>query len=72
MSGHKLHNKAGTLVVNEIFHSIKGESSHMGCPCVFVRLTYCNTKYAFFEGKLNAQLGADEKKLQLFDIRMEL
>ncbi len=47
-----------TLVINEIFHSIQGESSHMGRPCVFVRLTYCNlrctycdTEYAFFEGK---------------------
>ena len=45
------------LVVNEIFHSIQGESSFMGRPCVFVRLTYCNlrctycdTAYAFEEG----------------------
>jgi len=45
------------LVINEIFHSIQGESSHMGRPCVFVRLTYCNlrctycdTEYAFYEG----------------------
>ena len=45
------------LVVNEIFHSIQGESSSMGRPCVFVRLTYCNlrctwcdTAYAFEEG----------------------
>ncbi|HTK82283.1 MAG TPA: radical SAM protein [Bacteroidota bacterium] len=48
----------GTLVINEIFHSIQGESGHMGLPCVFVRLTYCNircsycdTAYAFHEGK---------------------
>ncbi len=45
------------LVVNEIFFSIQGESSWMGFPCVFVRLTYCDlrcvwcdTKYAFYEG----------------------
>ncbi|HUI11093.1 MAG TPA: radical SAM protein [Bacteroidota bacterium] len=45
------------LVVNEIFHSIQGESTHTGRPCVFVRLTYCNlrctwcdTVYAFEEG----------------------
>lgn len=50
-------NKPHTLVINEIFHSIQGESSHMGRPCVFVRLTYCNlrcsycdTEYAFYEG----------------------
>ncbi len=48
----------GTLVVNEIFHSIQGESAAAGLPCVFVRLTYCNircsycdTEYAFYEGK---------------------
>lgn len=46
------------LKVNEIFHSIQGESSHAGRPCVFVRLTYCSlrcsycdTEYAFFEGR---------------------
>lgn len=45
------------LRVNEIFHSIQGESSHAGRPCVFVRLTGCNlrctwcdTEYAFHEG----------------------
>ncbi len=45
------------LVVNEIFHSIQGESSTAGRPCVFIRLTYCNircsycdTAYAFEEG----------------------
>jgi len=46
-----------TLVINEIFHSIQGESTHAGLPCVFVRLTGCNlrcawcdTAYAFHEG----------------------
>ncbi len=46
------------LKVNEIYFSIQGESTKAGLPCVFVRLTYCNlrcsycdTEYAFFEGK---------------------
>lgn len=47
-----------SLKVNEIFYSIQGESSYAGRPCVFVRLTgcnlrcsYCDTKYAYYEGK---------------------
>lgn len=46
-----------TLVINEIFKSIQGESTRAGLPCVFVRLTacnlrcsYCDTAYAFTEG----------------------
>jgi 7-carboxy-7-deazaguanine synthase len=46
------------LKINEIYHSIQGESTSAGRPCVFVRLTYCNlrcaycdTEYAFYEGK---------------------
>lgn len=47
-----------SLVVNEIYQSIQGESSWAGWPCVFVRTTacdlrcsYCDTEYAFYEGK---------------------
>lgn len=47
-----------TLVVSEIFLSVQGESTFAGWPCVFVRLTgcnlrcsYCDTAYAFTEGK---------------------
>ena len=43
--------------INEIFHSIQGESTHAGRPCVFVRLTGCNlrcvwcdTAHAFHDG----------------------
>lgn len=46
-----------SLMINEIFFSIQGESTWSGLPCVFVRLTgchlrcaYCDTEYAFFEG----------------------
>ncbi len=45
------------LRVTEIFHSIQGESSYAGWPCVFVRLTgcnlrcgYCDTRYAYGDG----------------------
>jgi len=47
-----------TLVVNEIYLSLQGESTFAGLPCVFVRLTacnlrcsYCDTAYAFTEGR---------------------
>jgi 7-carboxy-7-deazaguanine synthase len=46
------------LTINEIFHSIQGESTHAGQLCVFVRLTacdlrctWCDTPYAFHEGR---------------------
>ena len=47
-----------SLKVNEIYYSVQGESTHVGRPCIFIRLTYCNlrctycdTEYAFYEGK---------------------
>ena len=48
---------SGTLVVNEVYLSLQGESTFAGLPCIFVRLTacnlrcsYCDTAYAFTEG----------------------
>ena len=47
-----------SLIVNEIFYSIQGESLSSGLPTIFIRLTgcplrcqYCDTSYAFTEGK---------------------
>ena len=46
------------LKINEIYYSVQGESTHAGRPCIFIRLTYCNlrctycdSEYAFYEGK---------------------
>jgi 7-carboxy-7-deazaguanine synthase len=57
------------LTVNEIFHSIQGESSHAGRPCVFIRLTacdlrctWCDTPYAFHEGR---KMSEDEVMAQV-------
>ena len=48
----------GRLRISEIFHSLQGESSFTGRPCVFVRLTGCNlrcvwcdTEYSFTGGE---------------------
>ena len=47
-----------TLKISEIFHSLQGESSRVGLPTVFVRLTgcplrcvWCDTEHAFSGGK---------------------
>jgi 7-carboxy-7-deazaguanine synthase len=49
------------LTINEIFYSVQGESTYAGRPCVFVRLTacdlrcsWCDTPYAFHEGRKRA------------------
>ncbi|MEX0655725.1 MAG: radical SAM protein [Phycisphaeraceae bacterium] len=50
--------KPTTLMINELFYSVQGESTWAGLPCVFVRLmgchlrcAYCDTEYAFHEGR---------------------
>ncbi|HEX9392706.1 MAG TPA: 7-carboxy-7-deazaguanine synthase QueE [Usitatibacteraceae bacterium] len=58
VAGEKRTSRADELRINEIFYSLQGESSRVGLPTVFVRLTgcplrcgYCDTAYAFHEGK---------------------
>lgn len=47
-----------SLRITEIFYSLQGETSRMGLPTVFVRLTgcplrcgYCDSEYAFYGGE---------------------
>ncbi|HEY2329618.1 MAG TPA: radical SAM protein [Verrucomicrobiae bacterium] len=61
-----------SLVVNEIYLSLQGESTFAGLPCVFIRLTacdlrcsYCDTAYAFTEGKKKSLAEILEKVREL-------
>jgi len=57
-----------SLRINEIFYSLQGETSRVGLPTVFIRLTgcplrcnYCDTSYAFTAGQsMTLQAIADE------------
>jgi len=47
-----------SLKIHEIYLSVQGESTHVGKPCVFVRLTgcplrcsWCDTEHAFYSGE---------------------
>jgi 7-carboxy-7-deazaguanine synthase len=62
-----------TLIVNEIFYSIQGESLNAGRPCVFVRLAgcnlrcnYCDTTYAYEEGT-SASIREIIREVEQFD-----
>lgn len=64
------------LRINEIFHSIQGESTKTGLPCVFIRLTgcnirceYCDTEYAFFEGE-SLSLEEIVKKVKSYNCKL--
>src|SRR2546423_2742044 len=64
------------LTVNELYLSIQGESTWVGRPCVFVRLTfcdlrcnYCDTEYAFYDGKKRV-LGDILEAVATYDCRL--
>jgi 7-carboxy-7-deazaguanine synthase len=71
-----LYNNYEMIKINEIYLSIQGESSHIGLPCVFVRLTGCNlrcvwcdTAYAFHEGKTQS-IDQTLKDIRIFGINL--
>lgn len=62
--------------VSEIFHSLQGESTHAGRPCVFVRLTgcglrcrYCDTAYAF-TGGTSMTIGEIVSRVRAFETEL--
>jgi 7-carboxy-7-deazaguanine synthase len=64
------------MLINEIFHSIQGESTHAGRPCVFVRVTgcglrcvWCDTTYAYHEGT-EIPLSSVIDRVRAYDCRL--
>jgi len=47
------------LRINEIYHSIQGESSFTGLPCIFIRLTYCNLRCSYCDSEYTFHNGDD-------------
>lgn len=69
----------GTLVVHEIYRSLQGESTFVGLPCVFVRLTacllrcgYCDTPHAFQQGETLSVAEVFDRAMALGDRLVEL
>jgi len=67
--------EATRLRITEIFHSLQGETSTVGLPTVFVRLTgcplrcqYCDTAYAFNGGRM-IDLDAVLEQVASYDAR---
>ncbi|MCB5252671.1 MAG: radical SAM protein [Candidatus Cloacimonetes bacterium] len=45
------------MEICEIFYSLQGESSYMGMPCVFIRLSGCNLRCSYCDTKYSYQSG---------------
>ena len=64
------------LEVTEIYKSVQGESTYMGLPCIFIRLTGCNlrcvwcdTTHAFHNGEKLSILQIIDK-VKSYDIKL--
>ncbi|MGE0101135.1 MAG: radical SAM protein [Blastocatellales bacterium] len=62
--------------ITEIFHSIQGESSWAGLPCVFVRLTWCNLRCTWcdseytFSGGTEMEIDEVIRRVEQFGCRL--
>ncbi len=54
-----------SLVVNEIYTSIAGETSHAGLPCTFVRLTGCNLDCAWCDTRYARNEGCEMERAEI-------
>src|SRR5262245_46762156 len=60
----------GQLLIHEVYRSVQGESTFAGLPCVFVRLTVCDSRccwcdspHAFKEGRNQAPASVRQQVL---------
>src|SRR5439155_3154920 len=58
-----------TLLINEIYLSLQGESTWAGLPCIFVRLTACNLRCAYCD---SAYAFTEGRKMQLAEVQSEI
>jgi 7-carboxy-7-deazaguanine synthase len=57
------------MQITEIYHSIQGESSFAGRPCVFVRLTGCNLRCTWCDSEYTFSGG---RKMSLDEVEAEV
>ncbi len=55
------------LRITEVFFSIQGESTHMGLPCVMVRLTGCNLRCSWCDTEYSFKGGETKTVKAVFD-----
>ena len=56
------------LKINELYHSIQGESSFSGLPCIFIRLTYCNLRCSYCDSEYTFHEGSDMNINEILNI----
>jgi 7-carboxy-7-deazaguanine synthase len=57
------------LLVTEIFHSIQGETSLMGIPFIFIRLTGCNLRCSYCDSSYSFKGG---QRLRISEIKEKI
>jgi 7-carboxy-7-deazaguanine synthase len=56
-----------SLVVNEIFYSLQGESNFCGQPFIFIRLTGCNLRCSYCDSRYAYDEGAELSLTEILD-----
>lgn len=59
------------LRINEIFYSIQGEGTYVGCPAIFIRFSGCNLKCSFCDTRHKSYFELTEDEL-IHSVKEEL